>query len=112
MYMPEVGMSISTSDSPASLGEAPASTAAQKREGKEQQLETVVADQLNRRRIHLPPASNEEQRKRIMEVLARIQSYFGSSIENLIQPTRTTLPPHPTFILVPHTSIHTLLNSL
>src|SRR6266566_8300715 len=68
MYMPEMGVSMSTS---------------QDGEEKEQGLETAVADQLKRRRIHLPPASNEEQRKRIMEVLARIQSYFGSSLEDL-----------------------------
>lgn len=112
MYMPEVGMSISTSHSPSSLREAPASTAAQKREGKEQQLEAVVADQLNRRRIHLPPASNEEQRKRIMEVLARIQSYFGSSIEDLIQAERTRLPAGATVIIVTSTVSDPLLDSL
>ncbi len=112
MYMPEVGMSISTSHSPSSLGEAPASTATQKREGKEQQLEAVVADQLNRRRIHLPPASNEEQRKRIMEVLARIQSYFGSSIEDLIQAERTRLPAGATVIIVTSTVSDPLLDSL
>src|SRR5216683_3569107 len=112
MYMPEVGMSISTSHSPSSLGEAPASTATQKREGKEQQLEAVVADQLNRRRIHLPPASNEEQRKRIMEVLARIQSYFGSSIEDLIQVERVRLPAGATVVVVTSTVSDPLLDSL
>lgn len=116
MYMPEMGMSISTSNTLSSLGEAPASSLAsiplQEREGKEQRLEEVVADQLNRRRIHLPPASNEEQRKRIMEVLARIQSYFGSSIEDLIQTERTRLPAGATVVVVTSTVSDPLLDSL
>src|SRR5436305_14606625 len=39
----------------------------------EQKLDATVAAQLKRRRIHLPPASSEEQRRRIMDMLARIQ---------------------------------------
>src|SRR5713101_4209320 len=97
MYMPEMGMLPPTH---------------QEGEEKEQALEAVVADQLKRRRIHLPPASNEEQRKRIMEVLARIQSYFGSSIEDLIQAERTRLPAGATVIIVTSTVSDPLLDSL
>ena len=97
MYMPEMGMLPPTH---------------QEGEEKEQALEAVVADQLKRRRIHLPPASNEEQRKRIMEVLARIQSYFGSSIEDLIQVERVRLPAGATVVVVTSTVSDPLLDSL
>ncbi len=97
MYMPEMGMLPPIH---------------QEGEEKEQALEAVVADQLKRRRIHLPPASNEEQRKRIMEVLARIQSYFGSSIEDLIQVERVRLPAGATVVVVTSTVSDPLLDSL
>ena len=97
MYMPEMGMLPPTH---------------QEGEEKKQALEAVVADQLKRRRIHLPPASNEEQRKRIMEVLARIQSYFGSSIEDLIQVERVRLPAGATVVVVTSTVSDPLLDSL
>ncbi len=111
MYMPEVGMSAYTShpsDSGESPGPSPASTP--NRQG--QPLNTILADQLKRRRIHLPPASNEEQRKRIMEVLARIQSYFGSSIEDLIQAERTRLPAGATVVVVTSTVSDPLIEML
>jgi hypothetical protein len=116
MYMPEIGISISTSqpssspDESGGLSSAPALT--QGGEEKEQRLEAVVADQLKRRRIHLPPASNEEQRIRIMETLARVQSYFGSSIEDLIQAERTRLPAGATVVVVTSTVSDPLLDSL
>jgi len=75
-------------------------------------LKTVLEGQLKRRRIHLPPASNEEQRKRIMEVLARIQSYFGSTIEDVIQTERTRLPAGATVVVVTSTIGELLLDSL
>src|SRR5438094_5804406 len=118
MYMPEMGMPTSASHAPssndASSGFSPASPSIPNMEGeeKEQRLEAVVADQLKRRRIHLPPASNEEQRKRIMEVLARIQSYFGSSIEDLIQTERTRLPAGATVVVVTSTISDPLLDML
>jgi uncharacterized protein (DUF58 family) len=116
MYMPELGMSISTSQPPSSLDEpselSPALPPNSGGKEKGHRVEAVVADQLNRRRIHLPPASNEEQRKRIMEVLARIQSYFGSSIEELIQTERTRLPAGATVVVVTSTVSDPLLDSL
>ncbi|HEV2661092.1 MAG TPA: DUF58 domain-containing protein, partial [Ktedonobacteraceae bacterium] len=55
---------------------------------------------LDRRRIRLPASSHGEQRRRIMEVLARIQSFFGSSIEDVLQTERTRLPAGSTVVLV------------
>src|SRR6266571_5077357 len=116
MYMPEMGMSISTSHLSSSLDESgelsPALAPNPDDEEEERQVEAVVADQLKRRRIHLPPASNEEQRKRILEVLARIQSYFGSSIEELIQIERTRLPAGATVVVVTSTISDPLLDML
>jgi uncharacterized protein (DUF58 family) len=116
MYMPDMGMSISTAQPPSSLDESgelsPALASNPDGKEREHQVEAVVADQLNRRRIHLPPASNEEQRKRIMEVLARIQSYFGSSIEELIQFERTRLPAGATVVVVTSTVSDPLLDTL
>ena len=116
MYMPEMGMSISTSQPPSSLNESgglsPALPQNADEKEKDHQMEVVLADQLNRRRIHLPPASNEEQRKRIMEVLARVQSYFGSSIEELIQIERARLPAGATVVVVTSTVSDPLLDAL
>jgi len=116
MYMPEMGMSVSTSQpssSPNRLNEfAPALTQNVDTREKDFQRDLLLNDQLNRRRIHLPPASNEEQRKRIMEVLARIQAYFGSSIEELIQVERTRLPAGATVVVVTSTVSDPLLDSL
>ena len=116
MYMPEMGMSISTSQPSSSLNQLEELSSAlpvnADEKEKDHQIEVVLADQLNRRRIHLPPASNEEQRKRIMEVLARIQSYFGSSIEELIQIERTRLPAGATVVVVTSTVSDPLLDAL
>jgi uncharacterized protein (DUF58 family) len=75
-------------------------------------LEGTIADQMKRRRIHLPPASNEEQRKRIMEVLARIQPYFGSSIEDVLEAERTRLPIGATIVIITGTISDRLLDTL
>lgn len=116
MYMPEMGMSVSTPHIPSSPNQlddlSPAITRNEGTIVEDVQRELVLADQLNRRRIHLPPASNEEQRKRIMEVLARIQSYFGSSIEELIQIERTRLPAGATVVVVTSTVSDPLLDTL
>jgi uncharacterized protein (DUF58 family) len=64
-----------------------------------QERESVV-DQLKRRRILIPPASNQEQRTRIMEALARIQGFFGTAIESLIQQERSRLPAGTTVVVI------------
>jgi uncharacterized protein (DUF58 family) len=98
MYMPELGMSLSAGLNGAK--EEPAS------------VESIIAEQLQRRRIHLPPASNEEQRRRIMETLARIQSYFGTPIEDLLQAERGRLPAGATVVVVTSTVSDPLLEAL
>lgn len=94
MYIPEMGMSLPLA------------------EGAEARVETIIAEQLQRRRIHLPPSTSEEQRKRIMEVLARIQTYFGSSLEDLIQVERTRLPAGATVVVITSTISEPLLDVL
>ena len=63
-------------------------------------LSSRIQAQLKRRRIHLPPSSSQEQRKRIMEALARTQSYFGSGIEDVIQAEHTRLPVGSTIVII------------
>jgi uncharacterized protein (DUF58 family) len=98
MYMPELGMSL------------PAEQAGS--EEKSSSVESIVAEQLKRRRIHLPPSSNEEQRRRIMETLARIQSYFGSPIEDLLQAERGRLPAGATVVVITSAISDPLLDAL
>lgn len=98
MFMPELGMTLPTTKS--EEGEAAPS------------LEIIVAEQIKRRRIRLLPASGDEQRKRIMEAMARVQSYFGSRIEELIQAERTRLPAGATVVVITSTVSETLLESL
>ena len=98
MYMPEIGMTL-----PAGQNGAKEETAS---------VESIVAEQLKRRRIHLPPASNEEQRRRIMETLARVQSYFGSPIEDLLQAERGRLPAGATVVVVTSAISDPLLEAL
>lgn len=113
MYMPELATSLSTSDIHSlSTTESTVSTARQGETAREQRVDTVVAEQLKRRRIHLPPASNEEQRKRIMEALARVQSYFGNAIEDVIRTERMRLPAGATVVVVTSTVSEPLLDTL
>ena len=98
MYMPEIGMSLPTGQNGAKEEAA--------------SIESIVAEQLKRRRIHLPPSSNEEQRRRIMETLARIQSYFGTPIEDLLQAERGRLPAGATVVVVTSAISDPLLEAL
>jgi uncharacterized protein (DUF58 family) len=67
---------------------------------------------LQRRSIRLPAASNEEQRKRIMDILARVQSFFGSSIEDVLQTERTHLPVGATVVIITSTIGEQLIDTL
>ncbi|MDQ2904039.1 MAG: DUF58 domain-containing protein [Chloroflexota bacterium] len=99
MYMPEI--SLTSSEEPrAREQEEPRSP------------EEKIAQMMKRRRIHIPPSSNEEQRKRIMEVLARIQSYYGTSIEDVILAERTRLPAGATVVVVTSSISELLLDAL
>lgn len=97
MYIPEIGMKL---PAPGEAGEEAVS------------LEMIVAEELQRRRIHLPPASNEDQRKRIMETLARVQTYFGSPMEDLIQAERMRLPAGATVVVITSAISEPLIESL
>lgn len=69
-------------------------------------------NRLKQRRIQLPPASSAEQRKRIMEALARVQTFFSSSIEEMIQSERTHLPAGATVVVITSTITDPLLDAL
>lgn len=98
MFMPELGMSQPTRQDDSTE--------------KTTSIESMVAEQLKRRRIHLPPSSNEEQRRRIMETLARIQSYFGTPFEDLLQAERGRLPAGATVVVVTSAISDPLLEGL
>ena len=108
MYMPEVGLSADAGEDHSQLNGEPAAQG----QLPGQEIKAALEAQLKRRRIHLPPASSEEQRKRIMEVLARIQSYFGSTIEDVILTERTRLPAGATVVVVTSTISDLLLDAL
>jgi uncharacterized protein (DUF58 family) len=110
MYMPEVGLSADAGEGEDHSQEGGAQE--EKAQVPGQGLKAALEAQLKRRRIHLPPASSEEQRKRIMEVLARIQSYFGSTIEDVILTERTRLPAGATVVVVTSTIGDLLLDAL
>jgi len=76
------------------------------------ELREAVAEQLRRRRIRLPISSNVEQRQRIMEALARVQGYFGSNIEDLLQSERHRLPAGTTIVLITSTLSEQLVDQL
>lgn len=75
-------------------------------------VETTLATQLKRRRVHIPPASNEEQRRRIMDVLARIQPFFGSTLEDVVQTERSRLPAGATVVVITSIVSDLLLDAL
>jgi len=122
MYIPEEGMSAPTEQDALTNGAGEASVRPERIETssterpspiyRPEDLEGALADQMKRRRIHLPAASNEEQRKRIMEVLARIQPYFGSSIEDVLESERTRLPIGATIVIITGTISDRLLDTL
>jgi uncharacterized protein (DUF58 family) len=78
----------------------------------EKDLETLLAGQLRRRRIRVPAARSEEQRKHILEVLARIQSYFGTSIEQVMQAELAHLPAGATVVVITSTMSEQMIDKL
>lgn len=88
-YLPEQGFQLP----------ALSDQAADKPEAAPAQVSSV-ASLLKQRHVRLPPARNAEQYKHIMEALARLQSFFGDSIEKMIQRERTHLPAGATVVLV------------
>jgi uncharacterized protein (DUF58 family) len=110
MYMPEIGLSADAEEGEGHRQEG--TDPEEKEQVRGEILKAALEAQLRRRRIHLPPSSSEEQRKRIMEVLARIQSYFGSTIEDVILTERTRLPAGATIVVVTSTIGDLLLDAL
>ncbi len=79
---------------------------------KSERIETTVEALRKNRRIHIPASSNEAQRQRIMEVLARIQPYFGTNIEEVLQAERSHLPSGATVVVVTTTISDRLIDTL
>jgi uncharacterized protein (DUF58 family) len=66
----------------------------------QQDLQKTITRQLKRQTIRIPPGSSEGQRQRIMETLARIQAYAGSSLEEVLQAEKSHLPLGATVIAI------------
>ncbi len=75
-------------------------------------LEARIAGQLRRRRIHITAASTEEQRKRLLETLARVQTFFGGGITEIIQAEQRTLPNGATIVVITSTLNEQLVETL
>ena len=78
----------------------------------ESNQEKITTARMKRRRICLPATSNGEQRQRIMETLARVQSFFSTSIEEILQIERTRLPAGATVVIVTSTISEQLIDVL
>ncbi|GHO86842.1 DUF58 domain-containing protein [Dictyobacter formicarum] len=66
----------------------------------EHDLQQTIARQLKRRTVSIPPARSEEQRKRLMEALARIQPHMGTPLEETMQRERAHLSNGATVIVI------------
>jgi uncharacterized protein (DUF58 family) len=84
----------------------------QEQKQEEEDIVMAAAAQVKRRRIHIPPSSSEEQRRRIMEVLARIQPFFGSTLEEVVQVERSRLPAGATVVVITSIVSELLLDAL
>lgn len=73
---------------------------------------SVLRTPFKPQRIKLPPASGAEQHRRIMEALARVQEFFGSPIEEMIQGERAHLPAGATVVVITTTISDPLLDTL
>ncbi len=98
MYLPEMGMQL------------PARKPTETEE--ESLIAQKIIQQFRQQRVQIPPASHQEQRKRIMEVLARLQTYLGISITALIQQERSNLPSGSTIVMITTTVNDPLLDTL
>ena len=79
---------------------------------KSERIEATVAALRKNRRIAVPASSNGTQRQRIMEVLARVQPFFGTSIEEVLQTERTHLPSGATVVVITTTISERLVDIL
>ncbi len=100
MYRPDDTHSI-TDDEP---GEAT--------RNQSERIEAEVAALRKNRRIRVSASSNDTQRQRIMETLARIQPFFGTPIEEVLQSERSHLPSGATVVVVTTTMSESLVDIL
>jgi uncharacterized protein (DUF58 family) len=94
------------------LGGTQEMTAQQQDASKQAALNSSSRIALKRRRVQIPPASSGEQRKRIMEALARVQSFFSGSMEEMLQSDATHLPAGATVVVITATISDPLLDAL
>ncbi|GCE18283.1 DUF58 domain-containing protein [Dictyobacter kobayashii] len=66
----------------------------------EQDLQKSIAEQRKRRTVRVPAASSEDQRKRLMETLARIQSHMGRPLEDVMLAERSHLSNGTTVVVI------------
>jgi uncharacterized protein (DUF58 family) len=67
---------------------------------------------IHRRRVHLPAAGSPEQFTRIMDVLARLQTYFGTNIEDVLLAEHTRLPAGATVVMITSALSEPLVDAL
>jgi uncharacterized protein (DUF58 family) len=104
-----VGLSTNSFLYTPELGSAQEATHAS-RQAEMSQSSTLA--RFKRRRVQIPAANGGEQHKRIMEALARVQSFFSSSMEEMIQSESTHLPAGATVVVITSTISDPLLDSL
>jgi uncharacterized protein (DUF58 family) len=75
-------------------------------------LATSSRSTFRKKLLRVPPASGTEQRKRLMDALARVQSFSSGSIEELIQSEHTHLPTGATIVVITSTVSDPLLDAL
>ena len=78
----------------------------------DESLQSSALARVKRRRVQIPPANGGEQRKRLMEALARVQSFFSSSMEEMIQSEQAHLPAGATVVVITSTISDPLLDAL
>ncbi len=77
-----------------------------------ERVEATLKSLRRKRRIAVPASSNETQRQRILEVLARVQPFFGTNIEEVLQAERTHLPSGSTVVIITTTISDRLVDIL
>ncbi|MBA2392401.1 MAG: DUF58 domain-containing protein [Ktedonobacteraceae bacterium] len=92
--------------------EEPSILTSQDENTRESNQEKITTARTKRRRIRLSATSHGEQRQRIMETLARVQSFFSSPIEDILQIERTHLPAGATIVIVTSTISEQLIDVL
>jgi uncharacterized protein (DUF58 family) len=78
----------------------------------EKLTEGNISEQIRLRRIRVVPTNDQDQRRRIMDTLARIQGSSGDSVEDLIQAERSRLPAGATIVIVTNKITEPLLDAL